>query len=472
MIVYSSRVLQGGAFVPAALILEGGLIARVERAPTAPPDALDLGDHLVTPAFVNAHTHLPMIAFRGLSDAAAMAGNVVEDLFFRLEQHLTAEDVRAFTRLGAYESLLAGVGTVWEHYYHGAALAAGLRDVGLGGVVAPTLQDLDGPGRDAGEAQLEATLALDADADMAAAGVVAALGPHATDTVSDDLWRRVARLAADRGLPVHAHVAQSIEEVERSFARHGKSPVARLADVDVLAAAPSMLLVHALFCGDADRALLDPARHVLGFCPSSQMQYAFPADVTAWRAAGLRVALGTDCAASNDGMSVQGELKLLAGAAAWSTTFGPAAARLALGGRVDDARRVQAHRARRHAVDAWAPTALLDAVWATPGGLHPRLRVGILEAGARADLAVWDADHPALWPAADPLRALALAHAPPALHAMVLGGRLVGTPGDLAGSVRRSDAYAAALDEAAGRRHHLLRRAGLGPLADRLGDRP
>ncbi len=470
MIVFSSRVLLGGAFVPAALSLEGGLIVGVEPIDAAPAGALDFGDHLVTPALVNAHTHLPMAAFRGLSDAAAMAGNVVEDLFFRLEQHLTAEDVRAFTRVGAYESLLAGVGTVWEHYYHGAALAAGLRDVGLGGVVAPTLQDLDGPGRDACEAQLEATLALDADAALAAAGVVAALGPHATDTVSDDLWRRVARLAADRALPVHAHVAQSIEEVERSFARHGRSPVARLAHVDVLDAAPAMLLVHALFCGDADRALLDPARHVLGFCPSSQMQYAFPADVTAWRAAGLRVALGTDCAASNDGMSVQGELKLLAGAVAWSTTFGPAAARLARGGSLDDARRVQAHRARRHA-DAWTPAALLDAVWAAPGGLHPRHRVGILEAGARADLAVWDADHPALWPAADPLRALALAHAPPALHAMVLGGRVVGTPGDLAGSVRRSEAYAAALDEARGRRHHLLRRAGLARLADRPGDR-
>ena len=66
--------------------------------------------------------------------------------FFRFEKHLSAADVRVFSRLAAFESALLGIGQVWDHYYYGFEVAEALREVGLGGVVAPTLQDLAGPG--------------------------------------------------------------------------------------------------------------------------------------------------------------------------------------------------------------------------------------------------------------------------------------------------------------------------------------
>ena len=154
-------------------------------------EVLDLGQHLLTPTFVNGHTHLSMSAFRGIG-LDAMAGNIVEDLYFKLESNLSAEDVRAFTRMGAYDALLSGVGTVWDHYYYGHAVADALVDVGLTGIVGPTLQDIGGPGVQQLSEQLDATIQIAESETYQKQGIVAALAPHATDTVSDALWGQIA----------------------------------------------------------------------------------------------------------------------------------------------------------------------------------------------------------------------------------------------------------------------------------------
>jgi cytosine/adenosine deaminase-related metal-dependent hydrolase len=53
-----------------------------------------------------------MSAFRGIGGVAALSGNVVEDLFFQIESLVQPGDIRAFTRMGAYEALLSGTGVV------------------------------------------------------------------------------------------------------------------------------------------------------------------------------------------------------------------------------------------------------------------------------------------------------------------------------------------------------------------------
>ncbi len=452
----------GGEPAPATVVVDGTTIAAVEAADAPGPDDLDLRGKLVTPCFVNAHTHLAMSAFRGIGGAAAMRGNVVEDLYFRLEEQLTFEDVRAFVRMGAWESVLAGVGTVWDHYYRGLAIAEGLADVGLGGVVAPTLQDLAGPGKDLTDEAWADTDALRSEA-WTARGIVPAVGPHATDTVSDVLFARIAERAEDWNLPIHLHVAQSLEEVERSWERWGCSPIDRLDALGVLDAGPATLLVHAMFASDADRDQLRPGRNWLGFCPSSQSWFAFPAAVDDWVADGLGFVVGTDCAACNDGMDVRAELKMVGGGGAYAVAFSEAARQFARSGDLPRARALQAERqaSLERRAELQEPARLLQAVWADAGGLHPGLTVGELKAGARADVAIWDLQDPALWPALDVQRGLALASSTVALHGVVLGGRARGEWGSFRSSLLASDDYAESVAEAEGRLAALLARAGI-----------
>lgn len=411
-----------------AIVVEDAQAAR-SRAANHKATLIDHGrDAMLTPAFVDAHVHSPMLYFRGLADAFVNRGNVVEDLYFAVETQLQPGDARAFARLGAYELLRAGTATIWEHYYAGHEVAQGLAEAGITAFVAPTLQDVAGPGVPWLEAQWQATFAIDEDAALREAGVFAVLGPHASDTVSPALWARIADAAAARGWPVHCHLAQSVEEWHRADSVHGTTPLGLLQRSGVLDAAPHLLMVHGIFLTEADLAMLDASRHTLGFCPFSQLQFSFPADVLRWSRAGADWIVATDCAACNDGLDVQKELRLVAGmrtswvarsdaAQAFAST-GDAATATAL----DDQRKAAFDMA--HGWDE--PSALLRRVWDVPGAMDPRMRTGVLEAGARAHVAVWNATSPAFWPSTAPLRALALGSPMASLTGLYVSGRAVG----------------------------------------------
>ncbi len=417
---------------PATIGVEGGRIASVSEGPASGPVDEDLGGLLVAPAFINAHTHLAMVGFRGLVGNDALRGNVVEDLFFKLESAMTADDVRAFTRLGALESLRHGVARVWDHYYFAESIAAGMDDVGLRGVIAPTLQDLGGPGVGQRDAQLEATEALTSPS-WAERGIHAALGPHATDTVSASLWSTIVSMAREHDLPVHVHVAQSIEEYARIDERHGLSPLGWLEQLGVLAQVPRLLAVHAIFVSARDLQRLDPRRHALGYCPLSQQQFCFPAHVPSWQAAGIPWIVGTDCAMSNDAMNVQRELVHVAGIRGFGASSGEAYAAFRQTPSLDAARAVDTRRTRD--LDAYGslaePKTLLSSVWSVPGRLHPAFTAGVIAPGAEADLLILDPQHPSLWPGRDLLRALAYCDTSSALHGLMVGGTWRIEPGRL-----------------------------------------
>lgn len=443
---------------PATLEIERGRIRSVRDGCAAEADQVG---GLLCPAFVNAHTHLSMSAFRGIGGLAAMRGNVVEDLYYRLETGLTADEVGAFTRLGIAESLLAGVGTVWDHYYFAGAVADAARDCGITAVVAPTLQDLGGPGRDQLEDQLQATVDLASSRSHREAGVVAALGPHATDTVSADLFDRIAELAERHRLPLHLHAAQSAEEFRRARERHGISPVRWLTANGWLEAGPSSLLVHVLYADREELAALDAERIVLGYCPGSQIQYCFPAWTEGWRSLDRRIAIATDAGACNDSMNVQQELRLAAGGPLFGVPRDEAFGAF-WEGRDEAAERVASRREDLLRASAWQPADLLASVWEIPGSLHPDLPVGAIRAGHLANLLVFDTDHPNFWPGTDLLRALALQDVTPAIERMMVNGRWLSEPGQHQRTVLGS----AWLQEARERA-----RGGLERLADRVTQR-
>jgi len=459
---------EGLALVPAAVDVAGASIVAVHRldagpAPAAPPGvpSEDLGDRLVTPAFIDGHTHIALASLRGLSVSEDADHNLVEDFFFRLEAAMTADDVRAFARMGAYEAALCGTAMVWDHYYYPYAIVDALRDVGLTGVIAPTLQDLDGPGTAQLDDCLAATLAIAADDALRAVGIASAFGPHATDTVSPALFRRVADLAEGSGLPVHVHVAQSIDELERVVAREGCSPHTLLLRSGLLEAAPRSLLVHNIFATAEEVRALPRDRVVMGFCPHSKQIFAYLPEIRTWHGAGLPWLVATDCAASNDAANVQRDLRAAAGLRTVAVTRSAAHQRFVSTGDVEDARAAWAVRAAERHSTRWLadPTYLLRRVWDIPGGMHPRLRAGVIAPGHLANLAIWDTDHPSFWPGRDPLRALVMSDTSGALYNLMAAGRWLGEHGRYAQSLIDTDRYRAARAEASARLREVEARA-------------
>lgn len=443
---------------PAMLSWSASTLDAVERIEGPYPDFLrtaqndgpveDLGERLVTPAFVDAHTHLGLTFLRGVNLGDTTSRNMVEELYYKYESRLTADDVRAFTRLAAYECLLSGTGLVWDHYYYGTAVAEGLVDAGLCGVVSPTLQDKAGPGADRWEQELQATFDIDDNPEFRKAGVFAALGPHASDTVSDPLWGEVVQVSRQRRLPIHAHLAQSLEEFERSVDEYGVSPVQRLRGLGVIAPDIRAQWVHMHYASASDVAAVAEAGQHLVICPHSALIFGFPSRTQFWHREKTTWSVGTDCAPTNDALSVQQELRLLAGQGTSGTAYRPAYERFFNQPTPASAQRVwQDREALRNEVWASSP-ALLQRVWAIPGGFAPHVKAGVLEPGALANVLVWDHEHPAFWPDRMPLRTLAYGAPSGAIWGMWSAGKMIGEMGNYHRAILGSMQYAEARREA------------------------
>ena len=281
--------------------------------------------------------------------------------------------------------------------------------------------------------------------------------------MSLQLWQTIAATAAAEMLPIHSHVAQSIEEFQRIRERHGCTPVELLEKSGVLSANAKMLLVHSMFISQSDLNKLDPDKHVLGLCPASAVQFGFPCHYPAWRANGLQVALGTDAACSNDNMDVQGELRLLAGGGVFGVWSSQQSAEFLQGGSDAQAAGVQAVRQELlRASSEWnKPVELLKTVTSVPGSLHPALPVGAIRSGALANLLFVRLDHPNMWPSLAPLRGVCFSSLAPAIDGLMVAGKWVGQRGNFHQSVVRSERYERHRQEADRRFADLLVRAGI-----------
>ncbi len=449
-------VLAGGGLVERSTAVADTSLAHASRA--AP--AAEVLEGLLTPALVNHHVHLPLIGLRGVSHAWAGSGaaGMVEQAFFAFERRLDGPAAKALAQLGAYDALLNGTGCVWEHYYFAEWIAEALAEVGIAAVIAPTLQDLAGPGANRTAENLAVTARIATSSAWAAAGITAAVGLHATDTCSKSLLRQAIALASVHGLPVHMHLAQSSAEVCAVNRREGLSPTDWLTSLLREARGGSggmsplqVLAAHALYAPIAElRALAEAADLTLAACPSSQSIFAFPAPVEAWSAAGLPWRIGTDCAASNDGHNLLAEARLLpalararrmaqvlarldhphgemADGAAAGVPRGKAGVRSPYA-HVPD---MNADAVFRRAVagDAADLSAdhLLSAVMGGASNLHPALPCGALEPGALANLALWSWDHPSFFPE-QPQPAAALVFGQPllALRRLIVRGNDIG----------------------------------------------
>jgi 5-methylthioadenosine/S-adenosylhomocysteine deaminase len=360
-----------------AVAVRGGLIEAVlpmaEAAQRFPGYArVDLPAHALIPGLVNAHTHAAMTLLRGIADDLPLMRWLMEHVWPAEAKHVSPQFVKDGTLLACAEMLRGGVTCMNDMYFFPesaieAVLEAGMRAaLGLIVVEFPSAYAADP------DQYLAKGLAL-RDQWREHPQLSFCLAPHAPYTVSDASFRKVAQLAAELDLPVHVHVHETTEEIERSVADHGVRPLARFERLGLLG--PNLISVHSVHLEPEEIALL--ARHgcSVAHCPSSNLKLASGlAPVSALLAAGVNVALGTDGAASNNRLDLFQEMRTAA-------LLAKAVAR--------DAAALPAHAALRAATLGGAAALGLEA------------RIGSIAPGKAADLAAVSFDRLELQPAYD-----------------------------------------------------------------------
>ncbi|MCP4590748.1 MAG: 8-oxoguanine deaminase [bacterium] len=411
-----------------AIVIEGGVIRTVcgsEDGAAAPADSpsevIDARNHLVIPGLINTHHHLYQSLTRGLTSVqnAALFDWLVK--LYQKWRHIDHQAVKTAALVSMGEMLLSGCTTTSDHFYifpQGskvrieavleAAELIGMRIHACRGSMSVGESRGGLPPDDCTEPEdvilADCARVIEAYHDPDPHAMVRIdLAPCSPFNVSPELLRDTRVLAGERGVLLHTHAAETLDEERYCLERFGLRPIPFLHEHGWLG--PDVYLAHCVHLDDADIDLLAQTGTGVAHCPCSNMRLGSGiARIERMLARGVKVGIGLDGSSSNDGGNVLAEVR-------------------------------QALLLQRVCGGATALATQQAFRIATVGGANVlgRSKLGRIEPGMAADLAMYRKDDLAFAGAIaqDPLAALTLCHAPRADRVMV-NGRTVVKDGRLA----------------------------------------
>jgi len=312
ILIKNGRVIYGENFevVEADVLIEDNRIAKVAKSINESADTvIDATGRVVSPGFVNLHTHSPMGLLRGLADDLPLMDWLQNHIWPR-EAKLTPEYIKAGAYLGALEMIRSGTTTFLDMYFHMDKVAEAVLKAGLRGYLSYGMIDLGDPDKTDKEVK-EALREMEAIEKLNSNRVHFVFGPHAPYTCSIALLKEVRRLASEHDKLITIHVSETMAEIGQITERYGKSPVVLLDDIGFLG--NDVIIAHGVWLDSRDIQIL--ARHgvTVAHNPASNMKLASGVmPIGKLLNAGVNVGLGTDGSASNNNLDMLEEMKLAA----------------------------------------------------------------------------------------------------------------------------------------------------------------
>ena len=290
---------------------EGRIVAllptREARQSFEAKSTVELGDHVLIPGLVNAHTHAAMSLLRGIADDLPLMEWLQQHIWPAEQKWVSEQFVHDGTQLAIAEMLRSGTTCFNDMYFFPevtSRVASGCFMRACTGLIL-----LDFPTRYAEnpDEYFARGLAL-RDETKHNPLVSHAFAPHAPYSVSDGPLEKARMLSDELDLPLHIHLHETASEIEDSVKQHGQRPLARLAKLGLLS--PALTAVHMTQLEDKEIAQLAESGASVVHCPESNQKLASGfCPVQKLLDAGVNVAIGTDGAASNNDLDMTGEMR-------------------------------------------------------------------------------------------------------------------------------------------------------------------
>jgi len=315
------EISDGGLFVRDGFIEKVGPTSEL---PSQADEVLDLSGHLILPGLVNTHHHFYQTLTRAVP--AAQDANLFNWLktLYPIWARMTPDDIFISTQTALAELALSGCTTASDHLYlfpNGSRLddeIAAARDTGVriqASRGSMSLGESKGGLPPDSVVDTEANILRDSQRLIESyhdpkpgAFVQIVLAPCSPFSVTGELMKQSARLAREYGVHLHTHLAETEDEQTFCLQKFGYRPVAYMQSVDWMG--QDVWFAHAVHVNNDEVKTF--AKHGCGVahCPSSNMRLASGiAPIKEYLAAGVKVGLGVDGSASNDGSHLLAEVR-------------------------------------------------------------------------------------------------------------------------------------------------------------------
>lgn len=269
-----------------------------------------LDDHVLMPGLVNAHTHTPMVLFRGLADNLPLMNWLEEYIWPAESAILSPQTVEIGSQLAIAEMIRSGTTCFNDMYFYPLSTAKVALSSGIRACIGLHILNVPFQGLKNENDYLKA--AVDYYHDRPINDLLSwAIMPHATYTNTDTSLKRAAELAHELNIRIHSHAHETLNEIKMDMDKYGKRPLERLNEAGLLT--EKTLLAHMVHLTEADINCVKEKGVNIVFCPASNMKLGsgFP-NISQVLNHGIIAAVGTDGAATNDNLNMFEEMHLTA----------------------------------------------------------------------------------------------------------------------------------------------------------------
>ena len=183
---------------------------------------IDAKGMILSPGFVNTHTHLSMSLFRGLADDYDL-DSWLNDYIWPIEANLNENYCYIGALLAAVELIKSGTTTFSDMYFYMEDVARAIDEAGIRGVLSYGMIDFADAEKRENEFRENISLYENCNG-MSDGKIKVFFGPHSPYTASKELLERVRQEANKYNTGIHIHVGETQKEVDDLVESTGMRP--------------------------------------------------------------------------------------------------------------------------------------------------------------------------------------------------------------------------------------------------------
>jgi 5-methylthioadenosine/S-adenosylhomocysteine deaminase len=313
-------LIEGGYLIPMAgeeevihngsLLVEGDCIVSLGPTGTLAPErdradrVIDARGHAVLPGFVNTHTHLAGALTKALTEDVPTYGGPFRIALGMHENVIRFEDVLLPGMVHGVEMLKTGTTTINECWWHQPQSARIIEAVGLRGIVAAEVREVDSSkigfgrferdwdSRLVEEGFEEAQELFENWHGKAGGRITVRVAPDGPDRLRPETMGRLGELARKHGVGIHTHLCSVPGEAEFMQKVWGKKSIPLLQELGMLG--PDFIGAHCVFMDDEDIEIMRATGSCMSHTAFLVGKRGYYPPMNKVYASGMNVSLGSD----------------------------------------------------------------------------------------------------------------------------------------------------------------------------------
>ncbi len=306
ILINAERYIENGY-----VLIKDGIIEGVGKAEDLNEDEnyalFNFGNAIVAPGFINTHTHAAMVGMRGMADDLPLKTWLEKYIWPAELKLVNREFIMKTIPLAIAEMLSSGITTFVDMYFFEDLTAEIVKSTGMRAVLGEGIIDGPTPAFENPKNVMDfvEVFARNYEKDSF---IFPAVAPHAPYSTSKETLLKSKQLSEKYGIPLLIHVAETRWEFEEIKTRYGLAPFSYLNSIGFLD--EKVIAAHSIWVEESELEILGKRKVNISHNPESNAKLSSGiCPVSDFLKHGINVTIGTDGACSNNNLDIIEEMR-------------------------------------------------------------------------------------------------------------------------------------------------------------------